>query len=128
MIYLSIQKKEFQFIAPEFLRQEIANKYVRLSKISGLEIKQIQEAEYYVCREITFISKEQINSKFWNEAYELVKNIDENDVHYIAYARQFKCKLWSGDKKLAEGLLKKGFNNIISTNELFELRQDRLNK
>jgi hypothetical protein len=33
----------------------------------------------------------------------------------------FKQKLWSGDKALVEGLRKKGYNELILTNELVEM-------
>ena len=119
-------KKYFSFIAPEFLRYEIKEKYNRLQSISGLTIEQVQEAEYQVCKEITFISEEQIDQKFWSEAYELVRDIDANDIQYVAYSKQFRCKIWSGDKKLFNGLRTKGFTNILTTDELFELRNDKL--
>ena len=66
-------EKYFNFIAPEFLRYEIRAKYKKLQSISGLAIYQIQEAEYQVCKDITFISEEQIDYKFWIEAHELLK-------------------------------------------------------
>jgi len=119
-------KKHFSFIAPEFLRYEIKQKYERLQVISGLTIEQVQEAEYLVCKEITFISEEQIDHTFWDEAYELVRGIDANDIQYVAYSKQFECKIWSGDKKLFNGLRTKGFINILTTDELFELRNDKL--
>jgi predicted nucleic acid-binding protein len=119
-------KKHFDFIAPEFLRFEIKSKYQRLQNISGLSIERIAEAEYQVCKNITFISEEQIADKYWEEAKSLVAGIDENDMPYIAYSKQFKCKIWSGDKKLSKGLLKKGFTNIIDTENLFGLRQKRI--
>ena len=118
--------KYFDFIAPEFLRYEIKNKYQRLHSISGLSFEQIAEAEYQLCKNITFISEEQITGKYWIEAQSLVAGIDENDIHYVAYAKQFKCKIWSGDKKLFKGLLKKGFTNLINTENLFELHKKRI--
>ena len=84
------------------------------------------EAEYQVCKDITFISEEQINYKFWKEAHDLVRDIDIKDIHYVAYAKQFKCKIWSGDKKLFKGLNAKGFANMINTDDLFELRNKRI--
>jgi len=119
-------KKHFNFIAPEFLRYEIKDKYERLQLVSGLNIEQVMEAEYQVCKDITFISEEQLNHKFWIEAYDLVQDVDVDDVQYVAYAKQFKCKIWSGDKKLIKGLKAKGFVNIFTTDELFELRHKRL--
>ncbi len=119
-------KNHFNFIAPEFLRYEIKDKYSKLRSIAGISIEQIMEAEYQVCKDVTFISEEQIGQKFWKEAYDLVNDIDTKDIQYVAYARQFKCKIWSGDKKLFKGLKAKGFVNIITTNDLFELRNNRL--
>lgn len=101
-------EKRLNFIAPEFLRYEIKDKYKKLQFLSGLSIEQIHEAEYLVCKNITFISEEQIDNKYWIEANELVKGIDVDDVQYVAYAKQFRCKIWSGDKKLIKGLKAKG--------------------
>jgi len=119
-------KRNFSFIAPEFLRLEIRDKHKKLQAISGLSIEQILESEYQLCKDITFISEEQIDLKFWNEAYELVHDIDIKDIQYIAYARQFRCKIWSGDKKLQNGLKLKGFTSIITTDEVFDLRRKQI--
>jgi hypothetical protein len=35
-------------------------------------------------------------------------------------AEHIKGKLWSGDKELQKGLIKKGWNKFISTEELFD--------
>jgi len=83
------------------------------------------EAEYQLCKDITFISEEQIGARFWIEAYDLVFDIDIKDIQYVAYAKQFRCKIWSGDKKLIKGLQTKGYTNIISTNDLVELRNKK---
>ena len=118
-------KRIFNFIAPEFLRYEIKDKYQKLQSISGLNIDQVMEAEYQICKDITFISEEQINHKYWKEAHDLVHDIDIKDIQYVAYSKQFKCKIWSGDKKLFKGLKEKGFANMVTTDDLFELRSKR---
>ena len=118
-------KKQFSFIAPEFLRYEIRDKHPRLQKISGMSINEILEAEYQVSKDITFISEGQIDSQWWPEAHALVNDIDIKDIQYVAYAKQFRCKIWSGDKKLISGLKKKGFTGILTTDELFELKNSR---
>ncbi len=56
-------KKHFNFIAPEFLRYEIKAKYEKLLAISHLSDEQLVEAEYQVCKDITFISEETDRSK-----------------------------------------------------------------
>ena len=116
-------KKHFDFIAPDFLRAEIKKHYSRLVKISGLTLEQIQEAEFQIYKDITFISEEQIKLSTWLLAEKLVADIDPKDSHYVAYSKDFKCKIWSGDKALIKGLAKKNFTSFITTDELFKVRE-----
>jgi predicted nucleic acid-binding protein len=76
-------KKHFDFIAPDFLRGEIYKHHSRLSKISGMTIEQIREAEFQICKDVTFISEEQIKKATWLAAEKLVADIDPKDTHYI---------------------------------------------
>ena len=118
--------KIFSFVAPDFLRTEIYLHYDKLVKISKLSLEQVREAEYQLCKAITFISEEQISSLNWLYADKLVSDIDSKDIPYIAYAKQFKCKLWTGDKKLINGLANKNYHNILTTDNLFEFRANCL--
>lgn len=115
-------KKYFDFIAPDFLRSEIRKHYPKLMKISGLTIQEVQEAEFQLYKNILFISEEQIRISHWIASDTLVADIDPKDTHYVAYSKQFRCKIWSGDKALIKGLAKKGFTNFITTDELYKLR------
>lgn len=118
-------KAYFTFIAPEFLRIEIRNHYSRLVEISGLTIEEVQEAEFHLYKDIHFISEEQIKISSWVIADALVADVDPKDTHYIAYSKEFRCKIWSGDKKLIKGLAAKGFTNFITTDGLYKLREER---
>ncbi len=111
------------FMAPDFLRQEIKKHYPRLCSISKLKLEQVQEAEYQVCKDIKFISEEQISNETWQEAFELVKDIDIKDIQYVAFVIYFNRKLWSGDKVLVKGLAKKDFKNFLTTDELYQARE-----
>ncbi len=108
----------FTFIAPKFLRVEIRKHYPKLVKISGLTIENVQEAEYHVCKNILFISEEQIKMSNWVSADKLVADVDPKDTHYIAFSNEFESKIWSGDKKLITGLANKGFTNFIGKKRL----------
>ena len=118
--------KFFSFIAPDFLRTEIYNHHDKLIKISNLTLEQILESEYQIYKSITFISEEQISTDSWQFADNLVSDIDPKDIIYIAYAKQFKCKLWTGDKKLINGLAKKNYHNIFTSDNLFLVRNNKL--
>jgi predicted nucleic acid-binding protein len=117
--------KFLNLIAPDFLRVEISKHHDKLCKISGLSSDQIREAEFQIFKNITFISEEQINEDAWVRAAMLTSEIDPNDTPYVAFSSHFRCKIWSGDKKLISGLRKKGFNNLITTDELFEWRKEK---
>ena len=111
------------FIAPDFLRTEIRKHYSKLSKISGLSADDVFESEFQICKDISFISEEQVLKANWKTAFDLVKDIDESDVHYVAFAKQFNRKIWSGDMQLIRGLKRKGLENFILTNDLFVVRE-----
>jgi len=115
----------FSFIAPNFLRTEIYHHHEKLVKISNLTSEQILESEYQIYKSITFISEEQIDEINWQFADELIRDIDPNDIVYIAYTKQFNCKLWTGDKKLISGLAKKDYHHILTTDDLFIIRNHR---
>ena len=115
----------FYFIAPSFLRIEISNHYDRLIKMSNLTFAQLLESEYYIYKSITFISEELICKENWLFANQLVADIDPKDVVYIAFSQQFDCKLWTGDKKLINGLIKKNYHNIWTTDDLFTLKNSK---
>ena len=117
-------QKYLEFIAPYFLREEIFKHYPRLCKISSMALEQVRESEFQVCKEITFISEEQIKQSTWLTAEKLVADIDPKDTHYVAYSKHFRCKIWSGDKVLMNGLARKGFTNFNTTDELFKWRQN----
>jgi len=53
------------FIAPDFLRIEIRKHYTRLKDISKLSIAEIMDAEFLVCKDIKFISEEQVSLASW---------------------------------------------------------------
>ncbi len=55
-------------------------------------------------------------------AYEITKNIDENDTVFVALTLESNGFLWSGDKKLIKGLKQKGRDFIKSTDDLLLLR------
>jgi predicted nucleic acid-binding protein len=118
----------FKFISPDFLRVEIQRHHDKLIKISKLSLAQVLESEFQICKSIIFISDEQISNPNWDLAESLVSDIDIKDVSYIAFSKQFRAKVWSGDYAIIQGLARKGFTDFISTNVPWDLRQNKLQK
>ncbi len=109
-----------KLICPEFLFQELINKFEKIKEITKLEDSQLNEIIYRFIKKIDFIDNDLIDFTFQKQAYNLVKDVDKNDLLFVALSLQTEYKLWTGDKKLINGLRKKGFLNVIDTKELLD--------
>lgn len=114
--------KNIDFFSVEYLRYELGNHYQKLSRISKQPIDKIVNSEYFITRAIHFISEEQIPENIWRSAYSLVKEVDLDDIAFVALSKHLRCKLWTGDGVLIRGLNRNGFSNVISTDELLNYR------
>jgi len=118
----------YEFIAPRFLKDEIRKYQKKILLISGYSNSELLEIKDKVYKPISFISEVHIPISIRVSSAHLVQDIDPKDVTYIAFSKYFRCKLWSGDNALRHGLLKKGFTNIINTDELYKLKEIKLSK
>jgi predicted nucleic acid-binding protein len=116
----------FEYLAPNFLQLEIRKYHYKISKISGLSLIEIQQIENKITKPVVFMSGIHIPAEKWILAEKMVIDIDPKDTPYVAFSLFYKCKIWSGDKALRNGLENKRFKNIISTEELFDYRESKL--
>lgn len=63
--------KQLNFIAHDFLRVEIRSHYNRIMQISKMQFNEVLEAEFQICKDITFISEEQVSDTNWLSAEKL---------------------------------------------------------
>jgi len=97
-----------------------------LKIISKLTDEAIIEAKYRITKYIHFINVEIIPKDIWLEAEELVKDVDIDDIDFVG--KYLGGYLWTGDKRLYEGLKLKEFTRIFNTKELWERKERLLNK
>lgn len=112
------EQGKIQFFVPNFVLDEIQNhfdKIVLLSPYSKLEL--IAELKLFK-EKIKIIETKTIPKKFIEKAKEIVKDIDEDDMFFVALNLYKKHKIWTSDKVLIKGLQKKGYNICITTTEL----------
>lgn len=112
--------KSVKFYSPRFLQIEIQNHFQKIkthTKLPDSEIHELLDALY---TRIHFISEELIPKETLLIADELTRDIDFDDVMFVALTIHFNCKLWTGDKTLLSGLKQKGFKKFITTNELLD--------
>jgi len=110
------------FCSPNFMKDEIFKYYSKLQKLSKLPSAQLDLSIAKVISQINLIAEESISHNSWTSAYELAKDIDENDTPFVALTIELNGVLWTGDKKLMTGLSAKLWNNFMSTKEFQELR------
>lgn len=116
--------KELEGIEPlscYYLYVEIFDKKEKIKKHSKLEEADLLELLYMVIKRVTFINEDQISKGAWKKAKELTQGIDVKDISFVALTLEMNAKLWTGDKKLYEGLRKKEFHDVLSTQDLEEI-------
>ena len=62
--------------------------------------------------------------KFYNQDNELElfgSDIDEEDSLFVALSNHLHSSLWTGDKRLLNGLKKKGYSKVLSTDDLYTI-------
>ena len=118
----------FEFYSCDNMRHEIQKHWDKLKKISKLSDSELDDLRFRVFSEFQFIDEKIIPEKTWVQAEILVKDIDIDDIDFVALTKHIKGYLWTGDKQLYSGLKKKGFKRVLNTIELLEMRKKRLDK
>jgi predicted nucleic acid-binding protein len=108
------------FFSPEYLRGELDRYQDKLLKASKLDAQQLNEATIHLMDRIVFVSEDLISSSSWEKAYDLTMDVDENDTPFVALSLEMQAKLWTGDKKLTDGLQRKGWDSFITTLEIIQ--------
>ena len=66
-----------------------------------------------------------ISENSFDHAFELCLDVDPKDTPYVALSIELDIPLWTNDKPLIQGLRRKGYSNIITTEEIFNLIIER---
>jgi len=120
--------KNFEFYSCNYMRYEIKKHWERLKKISKLSDEQLEVSCVQVLSRLRFINEEIIPAKTWLAAEKITKDIDIDDIDFVALSKFLRATLWTGDKMLYNGLKRSGFNKIIKTSELLAIRISRSEK
>ena len=108
----------FHFYTPEYLFEELENHKDKLQKASKLTEEEINKAKLKLFKYVNIISLGIIPQKVWLQAEALTFDIDPNDISFVALSIFLNAYLWTGDKVLYQGLINKGFQEVLSTSEL----------
>lgn len=109
----------FDFFSIGLLKDEILNHKKKILQIGHFSEEQFTKVYLLVLSKITFVEDIVLSTNDLMSAYELVKDIDENDAMFVALSSCLNAKLWTGDKKLIRGLSRKNYLNTLTTSELY---------
>ncbi len=106
------------FVSCHFLYVELFKHKDKLLKLSKLPEPDFLDYLLRVLNRIEFISETLIPAETQARALKLVAPTDPNDVAFIALSLHLNAPLWTGDRRLQEGLQARGFTNLITTADL----------
>jgi predicted nucleic acid-binding protein len=112
-----LNSKFFEFYCPYYVIREL-NRYEDLIILKREKLNQKMPYNILlplILKKINKIPKEEYEDKI-KEAYEIMKDIDEKDTHYIALALKLNCPIWSNDNDLK----KQNKVKVYNTKELLE--------
>jgi predicted nucleic acid-binding protein len=112
----------FVFYSNDYMRFEIRKHWTKLKKISKLNDGQMETAYDKLLARLTFINEELIPTEIWRKAEQLVEDIDQDDIDFVALTKYLKGSLWTGDKPLYDGLKEKHFRSVYNTVDMLRLR------
>ena len=113
---------QFEFYTCEYLREEIGEHKGKIIERSHYDDQTYRAVEFLIFSKLNFFSEAIIPFEFWQKAADYVRDVDMNDIAFVALSLFLDIKIWTGDKRLRDGLMKKGFTNLVSTQELIRLR------
>ncbi len=115
----------FEFYSCSYMRYEIEKHWEKLKRISKLSEEELNESKYRIFSRVNFINEELIPEKTWISSEQLVFEIDQDDIDFIALTKYLKGYLWTGDKELYKGLKEKKFKRVFNTSELITIRNNK---
>lgn len=114
--------KYFDFYSANLLKQEIFRHKSKILKISKYSEEDFSRIYDLITSKIKFINDDVIPDITLKKAIEVVSNIDVDDALFVALNDHIEdADLWTGDLQLFEGLKRKEYLRVISTEQILNL-------
>ncbi|WP_367390823.1 PIN domain-containing protein [Lewinella sp. LCG006] len=104
--------------APSYLKVEIEKHFQKILERSKLTEEEVRLALEMVYSRVSFIADGLIPFEEYVKAMRLVRDIDPDDVTFVALTQYMDETLWTGDTKLYKGLKDRGFKKVVNFNDL----------
>ena len=103
------------------LKLEILKHKLKILKFTGYTDLYFNEIFDVITSKSRFVDDIMISNNDLTKAVKIVSDIDVNDTLFVALTNHLNAHLWTGDRKLFEGLEMKEYTKIISTEEIYKL-------
>lgn len=106
-------RSDNEFFACETTLVEIFKHKERILKFAKISDDDLARFYHSLLKRINLHKETLIALEHRNAAYDLCRDVDETDTPHVALALELEAVLWTGDKRLKEGLEKKGFKGFF---------------
>ncbi|MEN9573003.1 MAG: hypothetical protein RL514_858 [Verrucomicrobiota bacterium] len=110
---LLLTEPGLRLLCPRFLFVELFKHKERIVRATELPEEELLEFLNALLTRVEFVDEAAIPMGTWMEARRLCRETDAKDIAFIALALHLKCRLWSGDEELKQGLRAKGFHSFF---------------
>jgi predicted nucleic acid-binding protein len=117
--------KYFDFYSVGLLKNEILEHKIKILDLTGFSQSEFSDTFQVIISRIKFVNEILLTDKDLIKAIDLVSGIDLDDSVFVALNNHLSANLWTGDKHLINGLKKKGYSRILTTNDLYEIYMNK---
>ena len=113
--------KYFDFFSPGLLKNEIIKHKSKILELTGYSQREFTDIYQSILNRIVFVDEILLSDSEIEKAIDLVSGIDPDDAVFVALNNHLSANLWTGDKHLINGLKKKGYLRVLTTDNLSEI-------
>ncbi len=106
-------ESDYAFFTPRFAIVELFHYKERILSFSQLSEEELLELFHLLLKRVHLYDEDQITLSTWRKAWELVREVDEKDLPFIALVLELEALLWTKDEHLMKGLSSQGFHNFF---------------
>lgn len=108
------REPDTEFVCPKYVMVELFKHKERIAAATGLEAADLLALLHALLERIRFYDEDAISIGSWTEAWRLCRDVDEDDVAYVALGLELNADLWTSDGELEAGLRRKGFAKFFT--------------
>jgi len=113
---------DIEFYTCDLLKEEIERHHPKLQSLSRITPEKLKVSQDLLFSQLEFISYDLIIQDHWLQAVNLTSDVDADDIAFVALTLHLDAQLWTGDKRLIRGLAAKGFDRVVTTQDIIDLR------